>query len=244
MSLSKQTRPEASRGNAPQPRTVSIVIPTLNEAEAIGETVERAKRCPGVCEIIVADGGSADDTIKIAERSGCRVIRSAPGRGTQLRSGAVQALGDVILLLHADTWLPPNACEAILRCLQNQEVVGGGFWKEFREPTLLMTGSKMRCGLRMALGRRVLGDQGIFVRREVLEKIGGVPEMPLMEEFELCRRMRREGRLALADAMVTTSARRFKKSGVVKTYCRMGWVTLLYQLGISPQKLKRIYERD
>jgi len=228
----------------PQPRIVSIVIPTLNEAKTIAETVQRAKGCKEVCEVIVADGGSIDGTAEIAEKAGCRMVVSPPGRGAQLRTGAALATGDVVLLLHADTWLPPNACEAMLRCLRDGAVVGGGFWKVFRDPTLLMAGSRFRCGLRLALGGRILGDQGLFIRREVLERIGGVPDMPLMEEFELCRRLRQVGRLVLADATVVTSARRFKKLGVLRTYWRMWWVTTLYRFGMSPRRLKEIYERD
>jgi len=94
------------------------------------------------------------------------------------------------------------------------------------------------------MGGRIMGDQAMFVRREALEKAGGVPDMPLMEEFELCRRLRRIGRLALADATSKTSARRFAKLGVVRTYARMWWVMFRYYLGASAQKLRRIYEKD
>ena len=96
----------------------------------------------------------------------------------------------------------------------------------------------------MHLGRRIAGDQAIFVRREVLQQIGGVLDLPLMEDFELCRRLRRVGRLALADATITTSARRFTKFGVLRTYWRMWWVTTLYRLGKSPSELRRLYERE
>jgi GT2 family glycosyltransferase len=88
-----------------------------------------------------------------------------------------------------------------------------------------------------------MGDQAIFVRRDALEKIGGVPDVPLMEEFELCRLLRQRGRLALAPTVVSTSARRFHENGALRTYARMWWVTLLYYFGISPDELKRIYDK-
>lgn len=122
-------------------------------------------------------------------------------------------------------------------------MVGGGFWKVFRNPTWLMRGSRFKCWLRLKAGGLVLGDQGLFVRRDVLERIGGVPDLPIMEEFELCRRLRKEGRLVLAPATVVTSERRFRQLGVLRTYARMWRVSLAYQVGVAPEELRRIYER-
>jgi rSAM/selenodomain-associated transferase 2 len=232
------------RGTKTIPKTVSVVIPTLNEAGSLKEVVERAQRVPEVCEIIVSDGGSRDETCEIAAELGCKVIRGAAGRGGQMRRGAAEARGDVVLLLHADTWMPREAGGTLLNCLRDRSVSGGGFWKVFREPNALLLGSRVKCAIRLYLGRRIMGDQAIFARREVLEEIGGVPDMPLMEEFELCRRLRKVGRLALADATVTTSARRFAKLGVARTYLRMCRVTLSYWLGTEPQELRRIYEEE
>ena len=161
-----------------------------------------------------------------------------------MRHGAAQAAGDVILLLHADTWLPPEAGRAALDCLRDVTVVGGGFWKTFRDPTWVMRGSRFRCGLRLLFCQRVMGDQAMFVRREALERTGGVPALPLMEEFVLCRKLRVVGRLALACATVTTSNRRFVRLGPLRTYARMWRVALQYHLGTSPQELARIYEKD
>src|SRR6185436_3383206 len=107
---------------------------------------------------------------------------SPRSRGAQMRAGAASANGDLILFVHADTWLPANAGVAVLNCLRDPTVVGGGFWKSFRERTFLMLGSRWRCAVRLYLSRRIAGDQVIFVRRDVLEQIGGVPDMPLMEE--------------------------------------------------------------
>ena len=233
-------------GETPAPlpaRFISVVIPALNEAVALPETVRRARASAEVSEIIVVDGGSTDGTPRLATELGCRVFPSPRGRGAQMRLGAAQATGDVILLLHADTHLPPHAGRAILHALRDPTTVGGGFWKVFDQPRWFMRGSRLRCWLRLVLGGRILGDQGIFLRRDVLEKIGGIPDWPLMEEYELCRRLRSVGRLALADATVVTSARRFRELGGLRTYLRMGWVTLRFWMGATPEKLRRLYER-
>lgn len=223
--------------------TVSVVIPTLNEAGALPETVRRVRANPEVVEVIVVDAGSTDGTAEIASALGCTVMKSPPGRGTQMRRGAEIARGDVILLLHADTWLPPEAAGAALKCLARPGVSGGGYWKRFRDAPLLLRGSRFKCAVRLWLGRRVTGDQGLFVRREILTQIGGVPDVPLMEEFELCARLRRVGKLALADAVVLTCARRFIERGIIRTYIRMWRVVIQYWLGTPPEKLRQLYNR-
>lgn len=237
--------PRNSSDPAALPRTISVVIPTLNEAQELPETIRRVRAVPEVCEILVVDGGSRDRTREIAAQLGCRVLTTPTrSRGGQMRAGATQATGDVVLLLHADTWLPPEAGQAALNCLRDPRVVGGGFWKVFRDPpSWLLRGSRFKCAVRFHFGGLILGDQALFVRRKVLEAIGGVPDVPLMEEFELCRRLRAAGRLALADAVVSTSARRFAKLGVLRTYARMWQVATRYYLGASPEKLRQLYEK-
>lgn len=224
------------------PATISVVIPAFNEAEALPDTLARLRVIAEVREIILVDGGSTDATIRAAEKHGCRVLRTGAARGSQLRLGAAQAAGDVVLMLHADTWLPREAGRAVLDCLRDKTVVGGGFWKVFRDPPLLMYGSRFRCAVRLWISQRVAGDQALFVRREVLEEIGGVPDMALMEEFALCDRLNEVGRLALAGAKIQTSTRRFHRNGLLRTYALMGWVHLLYRLGYPPSDLKRIYD--
>lgn len=222
---------------------MSVVIPTWNEAEELPETLRRLKAVDGIHEIIVADGGSTDATQTVAEGAGARWIAAERGRGRQLRAGCAAATGAVVVMLHADTWAPANLAEAVLQSLGRADVVGGGFWKVFREPSWLMRGSRFKCWLRLKAAGLILGDQGIFVRRDVLGRIGGVPDMPIMEEFELCRRLRGQGRLVLAPATVVTSERRFRQLGVLRTYARMWRVSLAYQAGVAPEKLKAIYER-
>jgi rSAM/selenodomain-associated transferase 2 len=224
--------------------TVSVVIPTLNEAAALEASVHSARANSEVMEVIVVDGGSGDGTPEIARRLGCLVLASRMGRGQQLRLGTSVARGDVLLFLHADTLLPATAARAALNCLRDSLVVGGGFWKAYGDGSWLLSGSRIKCALRLLVARRILGDQAMFVRRDALAQIGGVPELQLMEEFELCRRLRRVGRLALAEATVVTSARRFARLGLLRMTWRTWWLSLRYRLGTPPRELRRIYERD
>jgi rSAM/selenodomain-associated transferase 2 len=238
----KTTAPETLAGQ--EPKTISVIMPVLNEAESLPSTIEHLRRNSSIHEILVVDGGSVDRTPEIAEQLGCRLLTARQGRGGQMRAGAAVATGDVILLLHADTWLPPHGTRALLDCLRDRAVVAGGFWKEFRRTPWLLLGSKWKCAVRLWFGRRILGDQAMFIRRAALERIGGVPDMPLMEEFALCQRLRREGRIALADAIVLTSARRFEERGIIRTYLRMWRVATQYRMGVAPGELRKLYERE
>ena len=222
---------------------ISFVIPTFNEAAELAATIQHARAVPEAIEVIVADGGSTDETVAIARRLNCRVVEAPRGRGTQLRAGAATANGYVVMLLHADTWVAPDAGNAALAALAKPTVVGGGCYKVFRNPHWLMRGSRLKCAIRFHLFHRFMGDQAMFVRRDVLERIGGVPDVPIMEEFELCRLLRCQGRLALAKTVVSTSARRFEERGVLRTYAGMGRVTLQYFLGAPFDELRRLYEK-
>ena len=221
---------------------ISVVIPALDEAAELPATLLRVRAVPEVAEIIVSDGGSRDATRQIAEQAGARVVTGANGRGHQLRAGALSASSEVVLLLHADTWLAPGAGQAVATALADPKVVAGACSKEFRDPLWLMRGSRARCAWRMRAFQFAYGDQAIFVRRDVLERVGGVPAVPLMEEHELCRELRRVGRLVLADTVVTTSARRFRERGVLRTYWRMAMANLRWNLGVSPEAIRRAYE--
>ena len=224
--------------------SISIVIPTLNEAAELPETLRRLRAVPEVKEVIIADGGSRDATVKLAEAADCVVVNCAPGRGRQLRAGAERATGEVVLLLHADTWVPPEAGRALLTCLARPGVVAGGFYKVFRDPpNWLVRASRFKCWWRLLVARRVMADQGIFLRRETLARIGGVPDVPLMEEFELCKRLHLLGRIALAEATVVTSARKFRKLGVLRTYALMARVTVGYYRGVPLEELRQLYQR-
>lgn len=231
---------------------LSVVIPTLNEAAELPVTLQRARAVPEVCEIIVSDGGSSDETQPIAKTSGARWLAEAVGRGAQLRAGAALARGDVVILLHADTWLPAEAGRAIQNVLTrttargrtSDPVVGGGFHKVFREgPWMLRSTARWRSAAYFHLAGRLFGDQAIFIDRGFLESIGGVPALPLMEEFALCRAIRRHGRLALAAATVSTSARAFTRRGVISTWWLMWRLQRAWSRGVPEAELARRYRQ-
>ncbi|MDP7051493.1 MAG: glycosyltransferase family 2 protein, partial [Verrucomicrobiota bacterium] len=161
--------------------TISVIIPTLNESGELPETLSRVQAVPEIAEIIVVDAGSSDSTCEIARDHNCTLRECEPSRGRQLRLGAKKAKGDIILLLHADTWLPKGAGEAMIECLSQPLVVGGGFHKTFRDRPDYIPFSRLRLEFFCRALKSIYGDQGIFVQREILEAVGGVPDVPLME---------------------------------------------------------------
>ena len=216
---------------------VSVIIPTLNEAAELPATLAHLRAAGSVAEIIVADGGSDDATVDLARASGARVIAAARGRGHQLRAGAAVATGEVLLFLHGDTWMPVGGIASLERILDEPSVVAGGFEKAFRDGPWMLTGSRWKCRVRMHLWQFAYADQAIFVRREALERVGGVPDVPLMEEHELFRRLEEQGTFRLVPQAVLTSARRFVQAGVLITYLKMACVEVGWRLGVSPSRL-------
>jgi len=224
--------------------TFTVVIPALDEARGLPATIGSVWRAAAgrAVELLVVDGGSRDGTRRIAGALGASVCSATGGRGGQLAEGARRASGDTVLMLHADTWLPDDAFAAVERTLRDPEVVGGGFRKSFRDgPASVRRGSRWRSVMFFVLTGIVLGDQALFVRRAALERVGGVPVQPLLEDVELSRRLGTVGRLALADAEVSTSARRFARRGPLRTWLLMGGVLAGHWLGVPPRILDRWY---
>src|SRR4051812_16946187 len=197
--------------NSTEPKSVSVVIPVLNEEGALAEAVRRARANPEITEVIVVDRGSTDRTPEIASELGCIVLSVAESHLSPFRAGASVAKGDLVLMLYPGTLLPPYAALAALNCLRDAYVVAGGFWKEARPSRTWGFGSRLMCALRLIFAKRIAIEQGFFVRRTILEEVGGVPESAGREEVELCRRLRKKGRLALGDAVVISSSRRGRK---------------------------------
>lgn len=217
---------------------LSVVIPTLNEAENIGALLERLSSTPGVPEVVVSDGGSTDGTQKLVRESGARLVASELGRGAQLRAGARQASGDVLAFLHADV-VPPLDLPAQIEGALNRGHVGGNF-------RLLYPGGGALGGWLEALAPfyrrlgRYYGDSGIFVRRQVYDGIGGFPEIPIMEDVVFVRRLEASGSTAYLPGPMVSSHRRWEGRSA-RTLLLWAFMQTAFALGASPHKLVRFY---
>ena len=219
---------------------LSIIIPVLNEERTIAGTVDGLARVEP-CEIIVVDGGSTDRTAEAVRDGPARLVVSARGRAAQMNQGARKAAGDVLLFLHADTRLPVTARLDIESGMADPGCVGGRFdiRLDSARPLLRVVGRMI--SLRSRLTRVATGDQAIFARRAVFERLGGFPEIPIMEDVAFCRALKREGRIACLRSRVVSSARRWERNGPVRTILLMWALKLLYLAGMPPARLKRLY---
>lgn len=220
---------------------LSVIIPVLNERACLPTTVESVRRALPEAQIIIADGGSADGSREWANSPGdIDLVDAARGKGPQQNAGAARAIGDTLLFLHADCQLPANAGNELERVLGHDATAGGCFFVRFAESrpiSLHLLSAAMN--VRSLILRRSFGDQALFVRRTVFDQIGGFPDWPLFEDYELVRRMKRVGRFAVITSPVTLSARRFLAHGVWRTVIRVLALQGLFYLGISPARLKR-----
>ena len=217
---------------------IAAVVPALNEAETIGATIG-ALFAAGIAQIIVVDGGSADDTAGRARLAGAEVIRSPAGRGRQMNRGALAAKAELLVFVHADTRLPGDGAAQIRRALSDPAVVGGSFRLSFDDPHPLLAvyGRFSRLESRWT----TFGDQAFFMRRQAWRAAGGFPEIPLLEDVVMRRRLRRLGLFVKAAGVVTTSARRFRREGVARRQLLNGLVLALHSLGVAPEDLNRFY---
>ena len=220
--------------------SISIIIPVYNEADTIATTLEQLIPYPGE-EILVVDGGSKDQTREIVAAFPARLLSSPAGRGVQLHQGALAARGEILLFLHADTLLPRDWTTHVDQILARPRTAAGAFRlgidsrkKGFR---LIELGANLRSHLR----QKPYGDQALFMLRETYFQAGGFPDWPLMEDVALVRQLRKIGRIRLARARVTTSARRWERLGLVRTTLRNQLIQAASLMGVSPGRLARWY---
>jgi len=216
-----------------------MIIPTLNEAEILRQTLEGLLDQPD--EIIVVDGGSKDHTVKVACEYTPHVLISRPGRGLQQHTGARQAQGNVLVFVHADTQLPRAYPQLIRQALSDPGVVLGAFYLSIYPGSPGLDFIAFIANLRSRLFRLPYGDQGLFVRRAAYFQEGGFQDWPIMEDVDLVRRLNRLGGFKLAHGRVRTSGRRWKKEKLICTTLRNWSLMLRYFLRASPHTLARHY---
>jgi rSAM/selenodomain-associated transferase 2 len=224
-------------------RTISVVIPTLNEAPYLDRALAPLRGGQNI-ETIVVDGGSHDGTDVLAAERGVPLIRGCPGRAQQLNAGARAAVGEILLFLHADTQLPDRFDEYVRQTLASPNVVAGAFRLRIDGPRPAFRLIEWAVNLRSRYLQMPYGDQAIFLRTDTFHQLGGFPELPIMEDFELVRRLRRLGKIAIVAAPATTSARRWEQLGPWRTTLINQQVILGYHLGVSPQTLSRWYAHE
>ena len=223
------------------------MIPTLNAAARLGACLE-ALVVPAmdgmVRQVIVVDGGSADETLKIADGFGAKILSAPPGRGGQMKAGAAAATGDWLLFLHGDTVLAPGWVDEARFFIEKNVYAGGVFALDFDAkgfaPKLVAAGAM----LRTRWGKSPYGDQGLFMSKATYEEIGGYKDMPLFEDVEIVRRlMQLKGPHALHvfASKAVTSARRYEEEGYLRRILKNVLLLTRYQLGASPEKLSKAY---
>jgi rSAM/selenodomain-associated transferase 2/rSAM/selenodomain-associated transferase 1 len=234
-----------SRSNPPAlaKPLISVIIPSLNEAGHIGRTLASVAGKPGI-EILVVDGGSSDETARIASDQGARVYRTPATKAGQMNAGAALARGEVLLFLHADTRPPQNFGAHVRETLARPGVAAGAF-----RLGIDAAGGRLRfietvANVRSRFLGMPYGDQALFMTAEMFGAVGGYPEQPIMEDFELVRRLRRRGGIAIAPAAVATSPRRWLNVGVMRTWLINQSIVTAYLAGVSPDRLAGWYRRE
>jgi rSAM/selenodomain-associated transferase 2 len=221
---------------------ISIVIPTLNESERIVETLQalQGTRQSGH-EVILVDGGSTDDTCEIARPWVDRVSVGSAGRALQLNVGAAEASGDTVMFLHADTLVPPETMAAFLAGFPSSRRAWGWFDVGLSGGHLMLRVVETLMNARSRWTGITTGDHAIFVRRETFFRVGGFPEIPLMEDVAISRLLKREARPFIPEGRIITSSRRWEERGVLRTILLMWRLRLAFALGADPGRLARAY---
>lgn len=222
---------------------ISVIIPVLNEADNISKTLSSVGHGDNR-ETIVVDGGSFDNTVSIARTLGAKIIKSLPPRSRQMNQGADAASGDILLFLHADTRLPENYDRHILSTVNQPGVAAGAFELSIDSPGLVLRFIERIANWRSRCLKTPYGDQGIFVSSRIFNQLGGFPDIPIMEDFELIRRLRKKGDIVTLPEPVRTSARRWLNYGILKTTLVNQLIVVSYFMGMSPVTISRLYSRS
>ncbi len=219
---------------------VSIIIPVLNEEKSITALLENLADQEGDYEIIIADGGSTDDTLaKCASYPDIKIVASEKGRALQMNKGAGIALGTTLLFLHADTTLPEKGIQAIEKAMGDNKISGGSFYVKFDDKSRIL--NFLARFTRINNRYLTWGDQGIFIRKTTFDETGGYKDIPVMEDLEIQKDVRRKGMFIKLPLAVTTSARRFIQNGIIRQQLLNIGLVMAYEAGVSPRRIKEFY---
>ena len=226
------------------PYRFSIIIPVLHESKIINGLLDSlhdlVKEKP--CEIIVVDGSKTQDTLGVITDNTIKKYSCEKGRGRQMNLGAAHASGEILIFLHADTRLPSNALRIITEVLQGHQIVGGAFSLQIDSDKLLLRMTALFSTLRSRMTRAPYGDQVIFLRKTIFDAIGGYQEIPIMEDVELMRRIKKQKeKIIILSTSIVTSDRRWKQEGLLYTTLRDTLIIFLYWCGVPAEKLARFY---
>ena len=221
---------------------ISIVIPVINEADQIRQSISRAW-ASGADQVIVVDGGSSDDTSAIAATEKCQLVNSCPGRAAQMNRGAAVSTADVLVFLHADNWLVPGPCEQIRSALADHRINYGGFRQKIECESRIYRWIESGNELRVKWQGLIYGDQAFFIRADKFEHAGGFPDMLLMEDFELSKTLWKTGKPIILPGPTFVSARRWQNAGPIRQTVRNWFLSLAYRMGASPVWLATRYRR-
>jgi rSAM/selenodomain-associated transferase 2 len=221
---------------------ISTIIPAINEAESIERAVSSAW-VAGADEVVVVDGGSHDRTPELASHHGAIVLESQAGRAIQQNAGAREATGEVFLFQHADCWLAPTAIHQLRRELDHPGTLGGAYRQRIEAGGIGYRFLELGNALRVRWRGLPYGDQGIFLRRSVFQRLGGFPQVPLMEDLILMRQLRRRSWPRLLPGPIFVSARRWQRHGILRQTIRNWLLVFAFQRGESPARLAAAYRR-
>ena len=225
----------------------SIIVPVLHEAERINDLIGHLRQLDSEksSEIIVVDGAPEKDTLQAIRDDRITKILTEKGRARQMNAGAIAAKGDILIFLHADTELPLSTLNRMNEFISRNQYVGGAFDLGIKSDKQIYRVIAFLGSLRSRLNRIPYGDQAIFVRRDYFNKMGGYKDIPLMEDAELMRRMKRSGeKILIFRDRVMTSPRRWEEEGLIYCILRNWTLQILYFLGVSPHKLVKYYKSD
>lgn len=221
---------------------ISVIIPTLNEARTIRATLACLPKDPDL-EILVVDGGSQDGTAELAGSLGAKILTATPPKARQMNHGAAAATGDVLLFLHADTCLPDRFERQVLEAITQNGFSAGAFKLGIDSDAPGLRIIERVANWRSRFLKMPYGDQALFVSRKIFNEIDGYPDIPIMEDFELIRRLKRKGKIVVLDTSVRTSPRRWQNLGILKTWILNQIIVIAYFLGVSPEQLAGWYHR-